>query len=372
MNTDEPQALAEFPLLDVGGDARERGRGHGEQARARVLACIANYRRIFLEKGVDWARAQKLAGRFFPRIEAFDAELAEELRGIAEGAGVPLEEIVAINSRTELMYGKHGHRPGEDEPDDDGCTGAIAMPESTAGGHLLHGQNWDWRDEAADAGVVLRISPSTGPRILMFVEAGMLARAGMNSAGVAVTGNFLECDRDARREGVPLPLMRRRVLQSTALGAAVQSVYQTPRMFSNNLMISQAGGEAIDLETTPDEIFWIVPERGLLTHSNHFTSIPARCKVVDTGLRTNGDSLYRDRRVRSVLEAEWGRITVDTFKQAFQDRYGHPRAVCRSPVAGPGGKTSSTVATIIMDTTEQRMWIAPRPYGPHRFTEYHL
>jgi hypothetical protein len=25
-----------------------------------------------------------------------------------------------------------------------------------------------------------------------------------------------------------------------------------------------------------------------------------------------------------------------------------------------------------MDTTSQIMWVAPRPYGPHKFTEYRL
>ena len=270
------------------------------------------------------------------------------------------------------MYGKHGHVAGDDDPDDDGCTGAIALPQTTADGHMLHAQNWDWRDEAADCGIVLRLTPEKGPSILCFVEAGMLARAGMNSAGVAVTGNFLECDRDARREGIPLPLVRRQVLMSASLGAAIQSVYQSPRMFSNNLMISQADGEAIDLETTPDEVFWISPENDILVHANHFVSAAARAKVVDTGIRTNGDSLYRDRRVRRYLMEEHGRITTDTLKRAFQDRYGSPRAVCRTPVSGPGGKTSSTVATIVMDTSARRMWIAPRPYGPHEFSEYRL
>jgi hypothetical protein len=43
--------------------------------------------------------------------------------------------------------------------------------------------------------------------------------------------------------------------------------------------------------------------------------------------------------------------------------------VCRSPIPG---KTSATIATIIMDTTAQIMWVAPRPYGIHKFTEYRL
>lgn len=363
---------AAFPLIEVAGAPFERGRQYGRLARDRVHVCVQNYRGIFEHKGVTWPHARELARQFLPRIEAHSAELAEEMRGIAAGAELPVEEIVAINSRTELMYGQHGHKPGEDEPDDEGCTGAIALPPATANGHLLHGQNWDWRDEAADAGIVLKLVPEKGAIILCFVEAGMLARAGMNSAGVAVTGNFLESEKDARRQGIPLAVVRRQVLMSTALGAAVQAVYQSQRMFSNNLMISQADGEAIDLETTPDEVFWISPENDILVHSNHFISPAARAKVHDTGLRTNGDSLYRDRRVRHYLLEARTRITVDTLKQAFQDKYGAPRAVCRTPVQGPGGKTSCTVATIIMDTTERCMWIAPRPYGPHEFTEYRL
>jgi isopenicillin-N N-acyltransferase-like protein len=356
----------------VRGTPRERGRQYGEQARDRVLQCIRNYEATFLQKGVAWERARKLAGEFFPRIEAYDAALADEIRGIAEGAAVGLEEVVALNSRTELMYGRHGHRAGIDAPDDEGCTGAIALPEVTAGGHLIHGQNWDWRDEAGDACVVLRATPDEGPPFLCFVEAGMLARAGMNAAGMAVTGNFLECQSDGQRQGIPLPLIRRQVLQSRGLGPAIQAVCQAPRMFSNNLMVSHSGGEAIDLETTPDEVFWIAPEGGLLVHANHFVSAAARARVVDTGLRTNGDSLYRDRRVHRLLAADRGEISVETFKRAFQDRYGSPRAVCRTPAFGPGGRTSSTVATVIMDTTELRMWIAPRPYGPHEYTEYRL
>jgi isopenicillin-N N-acyltransferase like protein len=361
-----------FPLIEVAGAPFERGRQYGRLARDRVQVCVQNYRRIFEQKGVSWPLARELAKQFLPRIETYSPEMTQEMHGIAAGAELSVEEIVAINARTELMYGKHGHKPGVDEPDDEGCTGAIVLPAATADGHMLHGQNWDWRDEAADCGIVLKLVPESGERILCFVEAGMLARAGMNSAGVAVTGNFLECDKDARRQGVPLALVRRQVLMSIGLGAAVQAVYQSPRMFSNNLMISQADGEAIDLETTPDEVFWISPDNDLLVHSNHFISPAARAKVHDTGLRTNGDSLYRDRRVRRALTDARGQITVDTFKEAFQDRYGAPRAVCRTPVEGPGGKTSSTVATIIMDTSARRMWIAPRPYGPHEFTEYRL
>ena len=97
----------------------------------------------------------------------------------------------------------------------DGCTAALALPEATADGVLLHGQNWDWRAECAETGVVLRIRRDDGPDILTFTEAGGLARSGLNSAGIGLTANALECDRDYQRgPGVPLPFIRRKVLEA--------------------------------------------------------------------------------------------------------------------------------------------------------------
>ena len=79
---------------------------------------------------------------------------------------------------------------------------------TTADGVLLHGQNWDWRAECAETGVVLRIRREDGPDILTFTEAGGLARSGLDSAGIGLTANALECDRDYQRgAGVPLPFM---------------------------------------------------------------------------------------------------------------------------------------------------------------------
>ena len=360
-----------FPLIEAAGPPEELGRQYGRAAAIWIHRSIAIYQRGFADKGVDWPLAREIAGRFVPRIERAYPLLAEEMRGIARGAEVPFEDIVAINARTELLYGGFGTRPSADD-DLDGCTGAVALPAATANGHLLQAQNWDWRDECADSSIVLKLAPDQGPRMLIFVEAGLMARIGLNSAGIAITGNYLECEQDGRREGLPVPIVRRQVLTHTALGGALQAVLSSERAFSINLIISHRDGEAVDLECTPEEIFWLLPESGILAHANHFVSLPARIKVKDRGLATNADSLYRDLRVRRYLLRDLGRITVDTLKEALADRFGAPRAVCRSATTGPGGKVSSTVASVIMDTTDQKMWIAPRPYGPHCYTEYSL
>jgi hypothetical protein len=56
--------------------------------------------------------------------------------------------------------------------------------------------------------VVVRILRDDGPDLLTFTEAGGLARSGFNSAGIAITANYLESDRDYRELGIPLPFIR--------------------------------------------------------------------------------------------------------------------------------------------------------------------
>jgi isopenicillin-N N-acyltransferase-like protein len=158
-------------------------------------------------------------------------------------------------------------------------------------------------------------------------------------------------------------------LTHASLGPAIETVLRAPRAFSTNFILSHREGEAIALEMTPHQAFWLAPQDDLLVHANHFVSPGARHSVRDLGLLSSADSLYRESRVRRYLVRDRGRVTLSTLQAAFQDRFGAPLAVCRALL--PGGM-ASTVATIIMDTTAKVMWAAPRPYGPHRFTEYRL
>lgn len=375
MNASTPAAEAtgkEFPLFELEGSVNDIGTQYGRLAAEYIRRSIEIYKNGFAQKSVPWEQAIRVAHEFMPQIERYDADFLREIEAIAAGAELPVEHIVAINARTELLYGQAPQTANAPDTDPDGCTGAMAMPEATADGHVLHGQNWDWRDECAESSVVLKVRPVDGPDMLIFVEAGILARCGLNSAGVAVTGNFLQTDNDFGKAGVPAPLIRRRILKSRSLSEAIRVVFQAPRAFSNNLMISQSDGECVNLEGTPGEVFWLQPDNGLLVHANHFVSPGALAKVHDYGLETNSDSLYRHRRVQASLAARAGALTPADLINAFADRYGSPRAVCRSPISGPGGKTSSTVATVVMDTSARRMWIARQPYREHHFREYVL
>jgi isopenicillin-N N-acyltransferase-like protein len=199
-----------------------------------------------------------------------------------------------------------------------------------------------------------------------------MARAGLNEHGIAVTGNFLKAAGDGASAGVPLPLIRRAILKSPLYAQALGVVFRSTRTISNNMIISHGEGEAVSLETCPQQVFWQQPESGLLVHANHFKTPGALARVVDRSLETTPDSLYRDRRVTEALAAKAGHISVEDVIEALSDRFGSPRAVCRSPSAGPGGATSATVASIVMDPAARTMRIAPAPFLPHVYTDYSL
>ena len=360
-----------FPFVEISGPPRERGRLYGEQARQRVMGSVDLYAESLGRLGFGRGDIDRFSETFIPRIKAWAPDLVEEMEGIADGAGVSLSSVVLINARTEVLQLAHREKGVvDDEPD--GCTGAVILPEETRDGALLHGQNWDWKAECVETSVVLRILRDDGPDILTFTEAGGLARSGLNAAGIAITANYLESDRDYRELGIPLPFIRRRALEAAHFALALRVVAVTPKSGSNNMMLSTAEGYAVDLECAPDEAFTVHPEDGMIAHANHWQSKVALSKLKETGLAEVPDSLYRDARGRKLLAARRGDITMDDLKNALFDDFATPFCVCRPPLRKEGGNLSATVAMIVMDPGRGVMEIAPLPAVNRSFTRYEL
>lgn len=361
---------APFPLIELAGSPRERGRTHGQAAADRLRRGIKMYSESLLKSGVDWRELERRAEAMVPAIEKFDPAYLEEMRGIAEGSGEPFAGVVLMNARTEMVVAA---RKQQEQQLPDGCTAALALPSASADGVLLHGQNWDWRAECAETGVVLCIRRDDGPDILTFTEAGGLARSGLNSAGIGLTANALECDRDYQRgPGVPLPFVRRKVLESARLAEAVHTIMATPKLGSNHMAVSHCDGEAFGFECAPDETFWLAPEDGLYVHANHWIAPSARARVKDTGLAETPCSIYRDKRVREQLGPKRGKLSLDDFRQAFFDDWGSPWSVCRPPRFNTRGVAVATTAMILMRPGEGHLEACPMPALNRQFTTYSL
>lgn len=363
------------PLIELSGPPRERGRDYGRQATDRIRMGVRHYTDQLQKMSLDRTGIRSLVADYLPTIEAFDPTYVEEMRGIADGAGIDFEDVALLNARTEIL--KLAQRPDlrallSASEDPDGCTGVVALPETTASRRTIHAQNWDWKAECADTAVVLRVRREDGPDFLTFTEAGALARSGFNAAGIAITANYLESDRDYRQIGVPLALIRRKVLESEQLALAMRAVYTTAKSASNNMIVSHMGGIAIDFECAPDETFQVHAIDGLIVHANHWQSPVALSKLKDTGVVSTPDSLYRDMRVRQLLTPHLGSITRETVKTALFDDFCTPWSVCRPPRRNLTSNLSATVAMIVMEPAQGIMEVAMLPALDRRFTPYRL
>ncbi|RWN63345.1 C45 family peptidase [Mesorhizobium sp.] len=363
--------VARFPLVEIDGVPRARGMAYGEQARGRIGASVALYAGQLDRFGFGRDDVGRFSQIFLPRLRQWAPDLVEEMEGIASGANLDLSSIVLVNARTEILQlARREKGISDDEPD--GCTGAVILPEATRNGRLIHGQNWDWKAECAETSVVLRIRRTDGPDLLTFTEAGGLARSGFNAAGIGITANYLESDRDYREIGIPLPFIRRRALEAQHFADAIKVVATTPKSGSNNMILSTAEGFAVDFECAPDEAFAIYPDDDMIVHANHWQSPVALSKLRETGLRDVPDSLYRDHRVRRRLSARHGDVTIDDLKEALFDDFASPFSVCRPRIRKKGGNLSATVAMIVFEPAAGVMEIAPLPAENREFTRYEL
>src|SRR5207302_10543763 len=161
-----------LPTIELSGSHREIGRQHGEAARAQIRDSIAYYRESFKKiTGLEWTEIKKNAPRWVAPIESYFPGITDEIRGIAEGAGVDFTEALALNARGELST----HNPFAAEAEE-GCSSYAILPQASGDGHVYCGQNWDWRCETAGTVILVRITQPGKPDIIMQTEAGQVGR----------------------------------------------------------------------------------------------------------------------------------------------------------------------------------------------------
>jgi len=347
-----------FPRIVARGAPFARGEQYGAQARSRIEHCIRCYQALFvLRAGLDWPTALQHARRFEPAIDAFAPECIEEMRGIAQGAGASYDNILALNCRSELLFaalrGTRRVPPGE-------CTSFAVLPAASANGHLLIGQNWDWVPFAREVSVLLTVERDRKPGFTTVVEAGMLAKVGFNTAGLAVCTNTLVSTTDTAASGVPYHIILRRLLDAETFASAKDLLTSTERALSANYLIGHARGEAANFEASAggrETLYITEPSRGLLCHANHFLERAAA--KTDSYVRLHPHSLTRLESLRKALHSG---VTLDALRAALRSHENAPNGVCGhpDPKANPL-QARTTVASVIADLTAGEAWITSGP-----------
>ncbi|HMA88599.1 MAG TPA: C45 family peptidase [Burkholderiales bacterium] len=348
------EAAAMFPLIDVAGTPRERGRTYGRLARAQIERSIATYAGLFAYCGIEWSAAQERAAAYGDAIARLDAELLEEIAGIAEGSRRNVNEILALNARTEILPASYLAPRYADFGE---CT-ALAVPPalSETGGTLL-AQNWDWVGAQRRALVLLRIHETDGSACLTLTEAGMLAKIGLNRHGFGVCLNILRSSADGAKPGVPVHALLRALLKCKDVERAQAFAAGFSYGASSNVLCADAGGAAANLEFSPQGLQVLRDDGAVLCHTNHF--LRAAGGPGEAALPPSLSSEPRLARAQA-LAATQHALGVAGLKRILRDESAGFLSICRRPDPALAAEVRlESVASVIMELEQRRMHVAP-------------
>ncbi len=345
LSTTAPVKTSRFPVIEVVGSHREMGRQTGEATRdlLRELVEVVTDRINFGRSGheqISNEKALEVARTSIAYAADYAPELMTEVEGIAEGAGLAVEQVMLVNVRNQVPAAVDG-----------ACTGVVIEPGRATSGTGFAGQNWD-NDPAMDRfSVVLIRRPAGAPAHMNFTQPGIIGYMGLNEAGLGVVMNTLPAP--AQGVGVPWYFLVRRMYLHASLGPVVEEVRRARRAIPANVALLTADGAA-DLEVTVDDVHVLrANARGALVHTNHCVH-PDLVHVNDLFPELI-QSVPRMSRAESLLRAHGDDVGVEHVKSLLSDHVDYPTSICRHENDHPGDGHWTSVISMIVEPSEGRM-----------------
>jgi isopenicillin-N N-acyltransferase-like protein len=324
--------------LKLSGSHEEIGFAHGLLLKQQVRRNIEFYKALFLARLGDESRILKSADFFRKAIKSYNPEFAVEIDSIALGAGIsePLW-LYALNARTELTLAGQINE----------CT-AVAFPEVG-----LIGQTWDWAESLLDNFVIMQIDLPSGISTLQLTEAGIIGKIGMNNLGLGVTLN-IHWVPGIHFSGIPVHILLRAVLESGSLDEAKNAIYRSGGGKASNLIVCQ-GGSGFDVEFYGEGSVFHKIEDPAYVHTNHLIHARAGLQVESTNL---AGSIARFDAVKKAFATsrDYSRKKMVSILSECPGGEGSVLA-CYKPDIQSGLGYIGTLATVVMDLSEKRMYV---------------
>lgn len=263
--------------LDVSGPPYDLGLAHGRAFAASIASYAAE--RLKLAAAAGWTgnslserEVLSLARECLSEHEAFAPRLVEELRGIATGAGIGIEELVVAGGFTDFIdavaaVGSGKAPGGRPLAAVDDCTAFLVPGGLMEGGAAVLAQTWDMHEGSAEHLVLLRGRPTGAPDFMVYTTAGCVGMIGMNEAGLSVgINNLMAADGGV---GVTWPFVVRALLEQETLDDALNVLAGARLAGGHNYLVLDAAGHGANVEAmaTRSHTTWLKDE--VVAHTNH-------------------------------------------------------------------------------------------------------
>lgn len=368
------QTTSALQVLVLEGSPRSRGHIHGETLRKTIAEGVARWKSALADSlKMD---ADVYIGKFvqetnfLPAIEKWTPGMVDEVRGIAEGAGLDFNTMYAWQLADEQWW--HGAEMLRRQQAGDHCSGIGVFGQP--GLPTIIGQNMDVPLYYDTMQTLLHIKyPDTDLESFVFVPAGLVAINGMNNKAIGMTMNTL-AQLDYAPDGLPVAFMIRGVLSKETHEDAVNFVKSVKHASGQNYIL---GGpeRVVNLEGSAHQVTEYLPYDGAnrVYHTNHpFTNddqalyrertaaLPpsAAGSLSNSELRFN----FLDKHLRDRREP----VTVETIKEILSSR---ETPVCvERDYNGRGFTFGCTIFEL--DANSPRLHIAPGPSSSTPFQTF--
>ena len=329
-----------YRVVEARGSYHEMGCQIGEEARDEIQGfCDIALQRINKTVTVNSEQAIRIARDSLRAVEKYAEHLVEEMQGMSEASGVPLDDLMLLQIRNQFVEGM-----------DFGCTSVSLKTDETVYPNGLLAQNWD-NDPAFDPFTLVIIRrPVNAPDMIHVSQAGLIAYLGVNDTGLGVCLNALAAPTSQR--GVPLYFILRRVYESRSLEEALRVVRDSPHAIPVHMMMMSPEGPT-SIEITVDNIQ--VLQSSLLTHTNH--CIHPDLMHINQDFPEMIDSGSRLHRIQS-LTTDMPECSMETIQHWLRDHDNYPRSICRHANDDLTHGFFETVFSLIIDVASQTIHLS--------------
>lgn len=327
-------------LVVSGATPYERGVSRGSQLRDDLPRTLSAYLRLFAALGVPEGDVRPYAEQLCEVVLRWDAEVFDELRGVSAGSGLETWQVVALNGRTEVLTKAPGLLASE-------CSAVVSAPP---GRPPVAAQTWDWHVDLDGHWHTQEVAGPGRPYVGLS-ECGMLAKVGVNAAGVGVLLNIL-AHRDDAPSGVPVHLLLAAVLGGCGSVAEAVDLLGAAAVSSSSALVLVDDERAVCVELSPRGPAVLEPVDGLLVHTNHFRD--PRLASGDLRSPATSGSWDRYQVVAGAAAAADGLASAEDLVRCLHTEPG-PTNVCCVPEPDACYEDRwATLATVVLEPAPRR------------------
>lgn len=341
----EPAAVSEAKrFLQVEGGYYEVGYQHGSACKDEMKSFIKDrHAQVSLLRAtpLDECELRQQLDAYLERIARERSDLAAEISGLAEGAGIEARQACLLQVRRELI----GYRKIP-------TLGDCSTIASTGAAPFL-AQTVDLSGQTAGLSIVIRIDGRGrgAPDILMFTFKGLLGYLGMNSAGLCIGINMVLSGEWGF--GIPAYLAVRLMLECRSVEQCIALLSSLPLASSRSFTLLDAKRLAM-VEIVPGRVLVVPQDRPVAAHTNHFLD-PQLARKDEINILGRNSSLKRLTLLETYLASRQEAPTAQGLMALLSSHDLYPDGLC---VHNKGDlKREQSVAAVVMQPREGRMWV---------------